>query len=301
MENQGTPKFTRLIVTVPQAIAESFGSALVELGAGAVEERPSSRVDSVEIVLTRPFDESLEPWRNAARCVYDVFIEELGVTMDGFAITTETCDIDYHAAWLEHLSLVALTTDLVFAPINDPTPTPLGARRLRFTPHPSFGDGSHPTTRLAAQAIETYCKAHRGCRILDVGTGNGVLSLVAAACEGEALGIDIDESAVAAAEDNARTNGLTNRCRFSNQALSDITERFELVVANVEPLTQLELAEELLNTVAPGKTLLLTGFLEEQATRILEPFLTKDFSLIEQRSSGDFVLLELLAPQTGND
>jgi ribosomal protein L11 methyltransferase len=296
MGNQGVQKLARLIVTVPRVIAEPFGAALVELGAGAVEERPTRHADTVEIVLTCPDGESLEPWQDAARNLYEVFVEELGVSADVFTTKRETYELDYHEAWLKHLTPVLLTADIVFSPIDDHTLVPEGQRRLCFTPHPSFGDGSHATTRMAAAAVETYCNAHPGCRMLDVGTGNGVLSLVAATCHGVALGIDIDVAAVEAAEANGVLNGLSERCRFSSQPLEELTERFELVVANLEPRTQLELSLALSARVAPGKALILTGFLEEQAETTLASYLAAGFTVEERVRDQDYVLLKLSAP-----
>ncbi|HEY5961817.1 MAG TPA: 50S ribosomal protein L11 methyltransferase, partial [Polyangiaceae bacterium] len=141
-----------------------------------------------------------------------------------------------------------------------------GKERLLFEPEPCFGDGSHPTTRLASQATEAYCVAHSGCSVLDVGTGNGVLSLVAAMSgAGSTLGLDVDAEAVAAAEENARLNALEARCRFSTADVATLEAEFDLVVANLEPQVQLELIAPLARRVRSGGTLLLTGFLFEQA------------------------------------
>jgi ribosomal protein L11 methyltransferase len=119
---------------------------------------------------------------------------------------------------------------------------------------------------------------------------------VAAAHGATAFGIDIDEDAVAAAEANARLNGLLEGCRFTAEPLESVTEHFELVVANLEPLTQLELSSELFSRVAPGKLLVLTGFLEEHVELVLEAYLAQGFTVEERTQDGDYCLLQLLAP-----
>jgi ribosomal protein L11 methyltransferase len=296
MGHEAHHSLSRLIVTVPRVVAEPFGAALVELGAGAVEERPTRNADTVEIVLTCPGSDPLTPWENAARCLYDVFIEELGVSPLAYSTRTERVNVNYHDAWLKHLTAVELTKHLFLAPVEDSTSTPVGQRRLVFTPHPSFGDGSHVTTRLAAQAVEAVCFAQPSCRVLDVGTGNGVLSLVAAAHGAHCLGLDIDPDAVDMAQMNARLNQLSDVCRFTTESVEDLTDTFDLVVANLEPLTQLELNEALAARVRPSKTLILTGFLEEQVENILEGYVKSGFVIEARQKEEEYVLLRLSAP-----
>jgi ribosomal protein L11 methylase PrmA len=292
MVNARAQKFSRIIATVPRVIAEPFGSALVELGAGAIEERPTRHADTVEILLSLPAGEAVEPWQVLIRSLYQAFAEELRVDLEDFTLRTEHHELDYHAGWLKHLSLVALTPTLALAPESDPTVTPEGTTRLVYVPHPSFGDGSHVTTRLAARALEDCLRrvAIHG-RVLDVGTGNGVLALVAAHAGTCVLGIDIDPEAVAIARTNAIRNGLESLCLFETTPLEEVNELFKLVVANLEPRTQLELADATAAHVAPQGTLLLTGFLATQSESIVEPYRARGFELVETVTEHDYALL----------
>ncbi|MGC4063977.1 MAG: 50S ribosomal protein L11 methyltransferase [Polyangiaceae bacterium] len=287
-------KFSRIITTVPRAIAEPFGSALVELGAGAIEERPTRHADTVEILLSLPAGEAVEPWQGVIRSLYQAFAEELEVDPEDFTMRTEHHELDYHAGWLKHLSLVPLTPTLALAPEGDPTETPEGATRLVYVPHPSFGDGTHVTTRLAARALER-CLANTSMAgaVLDVGTGNGVLALVAAHAGKSVLGIDIDPEAVSIAHTNAEKNGLDALCRFETTPLEAIQKKFELVVANLEPRTQLELAKEIASHTKANGTVLLTGFLGDQSESIVEPYHELGFEVVETTTEDDYALLRL--------
>jgi ribosomal protein L11 methylase PrmA len=266
-------RFSRFVVTVPRWIAEPYGTALVELGAGAVEQRDSEQTDRTELVVALPEDEATEPWQAAITTLSQAFAEELSLPSDAFTSRVDTLELDYHAAWLEHLTPQQLTDELWLVPTTETFAVPKGARRLLFLPHPSFGDGSHSTTRLASRATETFCRAHAGCKVLDVGTGNGVLSLVAAARGASSYGIDIDEAAISAAKQNARLNQLEQRCRFDTTPVGSICERFDLVLANLEPRVHFELYAALAERVSPLGQLLVTGFLVEQAGLIAEPLL----------------------------
>lgn len=264
-------RFSRLVVTVPGWLAEPYGSALVEVGAGAVEQRDASEETNAELVISLPEDEPLETWRAAVDSLSAAFAEETSQPVTAFSSRVESVELDYHAEWLDRLTAQQVTKTLWFAPANQRDAVPADSRCLLFEPHPSFGDGSHPTTRMAAQVTETYCLAHPGCSVLDVGTGNGVLSLVGAVHGANAYGIDIDAEAVAAAAHNARLNRLEQRCRFEACPLESIVARFDLVVANLEPRVHFELSAALAGRLSPSGTLLLTGFLEEHSALIADP------------------------------
>lgn len=291
-------KFSRIITTVPRVIADPFGAALVELGAGAIEERPTRHADTVEIVLSLPAGEVVEPWQGVMRSLYQAFAEELSVPLDAFTMRVEQYELDYHDGWLRHLTLVQLTPNLVLAPENDRTPSPDGCQRLVFMPQPSFGDGTHVTTQLAARALELLLTQPFHGRLLDVGTGNGVLCLVAAHYGMESVGIDIDPQAVECAKVNAEKNHLQALCHFETTKLEELSERFDLVVANLEPRTQLDVAHELIERVAPSGTLLLTGFLREQAAEVARAYETKGYVVTATTAEGDFILLSLRSPET---
>jgi len=292
-------QFWRLVITVPHPLAAPYGSALVELGAGAVEERSSNETQT-ELYISFPESEAIEPWQAVTQSLYLAFAEELGLPPEGFAVRVERCDIDYHAEWLSQLTRQQLTDSLLLLPTSDRLAVPPEMEYLRFEPHPSFGDGSHPTTRLAARQVEAYCLSHPDCRVLDVGAGNGVLSLVAA-CSGAGTvwGIDIDADAVRAAIHNAELNRLESRCSFTVDVLESITWQFDLVVANLEPRTQVELLEAMAARVRPGGVLFLTGFLAEQAEIVTNPLTDMGLFFCGSEQADDYVLLHWVRRDAG--
>lgn len=293
-----TTRFTRLIITVPSPIAEAFGSALIEVGAGAVEQREPP---DVELVVTLPEGSAVEQWEALVRELYRAFAEQLELPQQGLRVSVEGCELDYHAAWLARLVPQRLTERLVFVPTHCRDQAGAEGGLLYFEPHPCFGDGSHPTTRLAARAVEQACERAPGLSMLDVGTGNGVLCFVAAVAGAKrAYGIDLDPEAVACAEQNAELNRLESRCRFAETALDEIEERFPLVVANLEPRTQQELLETIATRVERGGTLILTGFLVEQAQRITQPLPPLGFHLEHSEAAGGYALQVWRAGEGGH-
>jgi ribosomal protein L11 methyltransferase len=119
------------------------------------------------------------------------------------------------------------------------------------------------------------------------------LSLVAALSgAGRTLGIDIDNTALVAARTNTALNHLERICAYSNRAIESLDERFDLVVANLEPRDQVELLELIAARVRHRGTLILTGFLVEQAAIIAQPLPSLGFISIAQQDEGGYALLQ---------
>ncbi len=108
-----------------------------------------------------------------------------------------------------------------------------------INPGMAFGTGLHPTTKLCIKLVREYLK--EGESVLDVGTGSGILSIVAKkAGAGRVLGIDISEEAIRSCRENAELNCVSIECRLAGP--SDVEESFDLIVANLElPIFRKEL------------------------------------------------------------
>jgi ribosomal protein L11 methyltransferase len=196
--------------------------------------------------------------------------------------------------WIEHLRPERVSPGYVLVPVGATADVPAGTRALSFRPELVFGVGSHPTTQLAAEAVERWCRMHPGGRVLDVGTGTGVLAMIGA-CSGakSALGLDVDRQAVRAARDNAKLNGLSSSCRFSNRELARVRRRFDLVVANVQAAILERLCADLLRVTRASGRLLVTGLLRERERELSRAFQAAGAVLRARRARGEWALLEL--------
>jgi ribosomal protein L11 methyltransferase len=183
----------------------------------------------------------------------------------GTARAVEVADDGWSTRWREFFRPVVLERLQVVTPWMTPPRPDLPA--VVIDPGQAFGTGGHPTTRLILAMLEQ--RAARGGlpgRVLDVGTGSGVLAIAAVLLgAGEALGIDIDGEAVAAARENAAANGVAGRVRCLGSAVRDLGETWPLVLANIELPVFRELAPAISARVAAGGELLVSGLLEEQA------------------------------------
>ena len=135
-----------------------------------------------------------------------------------------------------------------------------------WVPATVFGDGSHPTTATCLDALGALVRP--GDRVLDVGCGAGALSVAAALAGGQVTAIDLDPAAVAATADNAARNGVA--IDASAQPLADVTDDFDLVVANLTSGALGPLVADLVRCTAPGGTLVVSGMLEDQWPAVRE-------------------------------
>ena len=144
---------------------------------------------------------------------------------------------DWSERWKQGLSAIVISPRLMLRPSFDTTEPLQGQHVLTIDPGQAFGTGVHESTRLALECIDAVAaELPAGSRVLDVGTGTGVLAMAALSLGCDfACGLDVDPLAGEAARDNARRNGLAERLALftgTPDALrSDV--RFELVVANM--------------------------------------------------------------------
>jgi ribosomal protein L11 methyltransferase len=144
---------------------------------------------------------------------------------------------------------------------------------VRLAAGAAFGAGRHPTTRLALRGIDAALQPERvrpGGRVLDVGTGTGVLAIAAVALGMEGgLGIDLDPCAVAEARHNIRLNGMQDSIRVSDQPLEQVGERFALVAANLRSPSLVRLGDTLGARLGTPGGLVVSGMRAEERGAVL--------------------------------
>jgi ribosomal protein L11 methyltransferase len=165
----------------------------------------------------------------------------------------------------------------------------------------AFGTGHHGTTRGCLLALDRLLKQRYPRRILDLGTGTGVLAIAAAkALRQPVLASDIDPEAVAIARDNARLNGvgpLVECIRAGELSGRSFHARapFDLVLANIllAPLTRL--AGPMRRLLAPRANVILSGLLASQENAALAAYRPHGLTLVRRIPLGEWVTLVLIA------
>ena len=149
---------------------------------------------------------------------------------------------------------------------------PEEVKTIVIEPGMAFGTGLHETTQLCIKAIDKAVSTSQIHSMLDVGCGSGVLAIAACKCGvPRVMGIDNDPVCIDVSRENGELNQVN--AQFDGTDIWDITEQFDLVVANIISSVLKALKEDIKNTVKPGATLVLSGILSEEREDVEESFL----------------------------
>ena len=170
---------------------------------------------------------------------------------------------------------------------------PVEGRRLVVDPGQAFGTGTHESTRLSLAALEALCAARLPRRVLDVGTGSGILAIAAGLLgAGTAVGIEIDPDALPAAREHAALNGVAVHLLRGDGARGVRPGAFDLVLANIAAPLLIDRARELAEACRPGGDLVLAGVLRDDVEAVRGAF-TAFAESIDVRTDGEWAALVL--------
>lgn len=211
-----------------------------------------------------------------------------GIEEDGEEIVP---DADWFATWREKARPFPIGKTLFVdprEPDEEPVEIPEGRRLLRLPARAAFGTGSHESTSLALELLEDT--ELKGRRVLDVGTGTGVLAFAALAFGARSVvGFDVDPASPFHARDNSGLNDLHPRL-FAGR-LAALRERplFDLALVNVVPEQILPEMPDLTLLLRPGAELILSGILAERGRQVLDRLRGLGFAERDRRTAGDWV------------
>ena len=206
-------------------------------------------------------------------------------------VFTTIRDQDWTAGWKETIPVLHLGRRVIVKPSWREYAAQPDELLLEMDPGLAFGTGLHPTTQLCVEALEDLVQP--GMRVLDLGTGTGILALVAAKLGAEdILAVDNDVDAVAVARRNARANAAAHRIRVLHGSLAEVGEPYDLVVANILAHIIVAMAAAGLATrIRRGGTLVVSGILAEQADEVTAALTAQGLSVVERRQRDDWVAL----------
>lgn len=172
-----------------------------------------------------------------------------------------------------------------------------GAIVIRLNAGPAFGSGSHETTRGCLIALDRLARRRVPRRILDLGTGSGILAIAAARTwPAPVIATDVDPVAAATARANARANGVSARIDArAGPGLRPVARagRFDLIVANIQARPLLALAPAIRDHATADAIVVLSGLLARQAPAVLAGYRMQGLTLADRVRLGDWATLIL--------
>jgi len=287
--------YWELTVAGPGDLSEGLTNLAWELGALGVveEERPGSgptlRAFFPETVPALPLEENVRRYLDGAR--------ELGFVTPRDLRVTPLADANWADAWRAHFKPRSVGRRLLIVPPWDAEAAD-GRVVITIEPGRAFGTGHHGTTAGCLEAIETVVERDRPARMLDVGTGSGILAIAAARLGvGAVLAVDDDPDAVACAMANAARNHVADRVRCVLADAATLREaRVPLLVANLLSAAHRRLAAQYRRATTPGGILLLGGILDAEAADVVAALADHELLHRGSRSVEGWTTLELRAP-----
>jgi ribosomal protein L11 methyltransferase len=274
---ENLPRFPFVLVDVTTEAADEMSSLLFELGADGIEERDATTLAKGATGLVTLV---------ASFATHDAAKEALAqLDASSNPRLEEIIGDAWRDAWKEHFHPFLLCDGLVVAPPWEKYDGSSGeARVLELEPGRAFGTGLHETTSLVAQALAKHKDDFAEKNILDVGCGSGILSLVALAFGAKtARAVDNDADVIGVVIENAERNDFGARVTADTTDIADISEKYPVVVANIEADVLIKMLGALSKSVEARGLLVLSGILAPQ----------KD--LLDAPARGEWVALVLRA------
>jgi ribosomal protein L11 methyltransferase len=250
-----------LVVTVPADEVEVASDVLWQLGVRAIEERSGDdgRDDGRDgdVELWTAVGDEAEAVDRATAALGERWPTRLVDIIDAAADT-----------WREFAGPMWIDDGLVVVPAWQRHVFDDGVTTIEIEPGGAFGLGDHPTTLLSLRAARRHLGT--GHRVLDVGCGTGVITVMAAMIgDSSVRAVDVANAAIEATRDNAARNGVADHVDVDTTPVGDLDGSFHLVVANILAPTLVALADDLRRLTASDGRLVISGILADRHDHVL--------------------------------
>lgn len=204
-------------------------------------------------------------------------------------------DKNWNEEWEKSINVINVTDRITIKPTFREYNAGANEIVIIIDPKMSFGTGEHQTTKLMLTMLEKY--AVRGQKVLDVGSGTGVLAIAAIMLGAQsAVAVDNDEWCLMNGKENAALNNVENKVETRLGVIDDVAENdFDIIVANIQKNILLEISDAIKKRINAGGFILLSGLLEQDEPDILNAYSGSGISFIEKLQMDDWIALAFKA------
>lgn len=288
-------KWLKVTLHVPIPLIEAASDLMGVLSGSGVEQSPETPegcsvsgffplepADNQELQV----EEHLEIIREQMEELFQLY----NMAFEGVE-TTLMDDADWATSWQEFFTPFEIIPGLVIKPSWETFEPDNNQKILELDPGMAFGTGQHASTRMALLLLSQTEPA--GKRILDVGTGTGILAMAGILLGAtEATAIDNDPEAVEVAEENIASNGMSELISVSLTPLEMIQENYEVICANIVHNVLIDMAADLARCSVQDGALILAGILAgEQEENIIQTYTEHGFLFVSAEYTDEWVAL----------
>lgn len=306
-------KWTELSVLTTDEAVEAISNIFHEAGASGVviedsKEVKKERVDQFgEIYALNPNDfpssgvvvkaylpassflaETVEEIKLA---IANLINFEINLGENVFSIS-EVNEEDWATAWKQYYHPVKISERFTIVPTwEEYSPVSTDELIIELDPGMAFGTGTHPTTVMCLQALEKV--VNDGDNVIDVGTGSGVLSIAAAMLGARKVhALDLDLVAVKSARENIELNKVQHIAEvFHGNLLDTISEKADIVVANILAEIIMTFTDDAFSIVKPGGLFVTSGIISAKKEDVKSALESSGFTIEEVLMMEDWVAI----------
>jgi ribosomal protein L11 methyltransferase len=291
---------TEAVEAVSEILARAAGGGIsVEPAFELVEEGLAARIDASQPATIRAYVPARDPAaaEAAARAAERDLghLQAFGLRPIGDLRTRLVDEADWADAWKAHFPVMRVGRRIVIKPTWRRHRAAPDDVVMALDPGMAFGTGLHPTTRLCLlglEAIADRAGGLAGARVVDVGSGSGILSIAAARLgAADVLAIDIDPIAVDSSAANARRNRLGGSIRARLGSLPTGEPPADLVIANLIASLLIRLVAELAAATRPGGRWLASGIFRDREAEVVEAFAAAGLETTDRWAEDDWIAI----------
>ncbi|MFH1830937.1 MAG: 50S ribosomal protein L11 methyltransferase [Pseudomonadota bacterium] len=280
----------RAVIEVDSQALEIATYALFELGSlGSIEEDCETK-GKIRLIAFFNSNQYKKPELRDIICASFTRFPELSNACVEVALEPAK---DWNAKWREHFKPFPIAKGVVVVPSWEKYVKKPDEVVISLDPGMAFGTGLHETTRLCAQALLSAInyRPTTHLSLLDVGTGSGILSIIANKLNIQNLiAVDNDPDALRIARKNLEINGCSGTTILDN--LNEVSGNFDIVIANILLSTLIALKGALTTRVAQGGILILSGITLDQEQEIFDAY-SDAFDIVDTQRKGEWSCIQM--------
>ncbi len=276
-----------VVIQDPMDLIKEFDSKYGEIFELDPNDYPEEGVYVVAYLPVNSFlGETVEEIKQAINglIAYDIDIGKNNITI------SEVNEEEWATAWKKYYKPVKVSEKITIIPTwEEYEPVESDEVIIELDPGMAFGTGTHPTTVLSLQALEQYIEQND--RIIDVGTGSGVLSIAAALLGAkEVQAFDLDELAVKISKINAKLNKVDNRITSKqNDLLKGVRDQVDLIVSNILAEIIVQFTNEAFDNLKDGGIFITSGIILGKKDEVKTNLIEAGFEILETNQMEDWI------------
>jgi ribosomal protein L11 methyltransferase len=242
-----------------------------------------------------------DQWSEDRLASLRLVVSDLAPSCEGVAVSVKQIPSqDWNEAWARSVQPLRIGR-LVIRPSWEVVVLDPNDIEIVLDPKQAFGTGHHATTRMLLMWLQQNVRG--GEVVLDVGAGSAILAMAAVKLGAKsAIGVEIDPVAVDCAREYVAKNGLNDQIDIVCGTLADLPQErrsaADLVLANLDRQTVLNLADSLAALAMRGASVLVSGILAEQEAEIVDHCSSFGLVCSQRREEEGWVALEFFRPES---